>query len=64
MNTLSLLQQLFDIERSIGVETSDALRIRVQNVENSVIQMQKELAENLRKESGRGTSRRSEFAAQ
>jgi hypothetical protein len=63
MNTLPLLEQLLDIERSIGIETNDALRRKVQDAEDCLVQLQKEIAENLHKESGRSTPRHSEFAA-
>jgi hypothetical protein len=63
MNTLRLLEQLFDIERSIGIATNDALRLKVQEAEDSLIHMQKEIAENLHKESGRNAPKHSEFAA-
>jgi hypothetical protein len=63
MNANVLLNQLLDIERSIGVETNAALRKKVQDAEDSLLRMQKEMAENLLKESRRSDLRRSGLAA-
>lgn len=63
MNANMLLDQLLEIERSIGVETNAALRQKVQEAEDSLLRMQKEMAENLLKESRRSGLRRSELAA-
>jgi hypothetical protein len=63
MNANSLLDQLLDIERSIGVDTNVVLRKKVQDAEDCLLRMQKETAEKLRKETGNGDLQRSEFAA-
>lgn len=48
MRTSELLERLFDLERSIGVETDATLRNKVIELEEFVLLMQKERAEILR----------------
>lgn len=50
MNLTSLLKKLIEIERSIGVETDAVIRRKVQDVQDDVLQMQKELASKPRQE--------------
>jgi hypothetical protein len=45
-----ILEQLLDIERSIGVETNAIVRKKVQDAEDSLLLLQKETVDNLRKE--------------
>jgi hypothetical protein len=44
----SLLQKLIEIEQSIGVETDTTLRKQVLDAQDYLLQMQKEIVENLR----------------
>ena len=46
----SLLDQLLDIERSIGFASNATLREKLQNAQHTLLQIQKETAENYRKE--------------
>jgi hypothetical protein len=48
MHTTELLQKLFDIERSIGIENNTTIRNKIIDVEEWVLMMQRERAENLR----------------
>jgi hypothetical protein len=48
MYTTELLQKLFDIERSIGIETNATIRNKVIEVEEWVLLMQRERAEDFR----------------
>jgi hypothetical protein len=48
MYTSELLEKLFEIERSIGVETPMVLRSKVVDAEECVLRMQKEIADVLR----------------
>jgi hypothetical protein len=48
MYTTELLKKLFDIERSIGIENNTTIRNKVIDVEEWVLSMQRETAENLR----------------
>jgi hypothetical protein len=48
-----LLEKLIQLERSIGVETETTLRRQVIDAQDCVLAMQKEIAENFRKESRR-----------
>jgi hypothetical protein len=48
MWTSELLEKLFDIERSIGVETNATIRNKIIDIEEYVLSMQRERAENLR----------------
>jgi hypothetical protein len=50
MNLTILLKKLIEIERSIGVETDAVIRRKVQDVQDDVLQMQKERASKLQKE--------------
>jgi hypothetical protein len=49
MNTNILLDKLIEIERSIGVETNTTLRKQVLDAQDCVLEMQREMVENLRK---------------
>jgi CYTH domain-containing protein len=48
MNFTSLLKMLIELEQAIGVESETAIRIRIQDVENAVLNTQKERVERLR----------------
>jgi len=61
MGSNFLLDQLLEIERAIGVASNAALRKKVQDAEDSVLQMQKEIAEDLHRHSNEMEPRRSEF---
>jgi len=50
MNTTVLLQKLIEIERSIGVETNATIRNQVLDLQDYVLEMQKQTLENLRKQ--------------
>ncbi len=50
MNMITLLEKLIAIERAIGVEDQIMLRRRLLDAQDYVLEMQKELAENRRKE--------------
>jgi hypothetical protein len=58
-----LLEQLLDIERSIGTETNAIVRRKVQDAEDSLLLLQKETVEYLRKESRASESRHLELTA-
>lgn len=47
MNLTTLLKKLIEIERSIGVETDAVIRVKMQDVQDYVLQMQKENASRL-----------------
>ena len=53
-NIPSLVEKLIDVERSIGRESDAAIRRKIQDAEDYAIQVQKELAEKLLKDRGRG----------
>jgi hypothetical protein len=44
----TLLHKLLELEKSIGVESNYVLRTRMHEVEDYALQVQKELAQNLR----------------
>jgi hypothetical protein len=48
MNTSILLEKLFDIERSVGVENTFTVRNKIIDAENYVFRMQRDGAENVR----------------
>jgi hypothetical protein len=50
VNTTILLQKLIDIERAIGTESDQTILDKVFDAENCVLQMQREMIENLRKQ--------------
>lgn len=50
MNLRTLLQKLIEIEQSVGVDTNNVIRMKMQDVEDDVLQMQKETALRLRNE--------------
>jgi hypothetical protein len=50
MNTTVLLQKLTEIERSIGVETNATIRNQVLDLQDFVLETQKQTLENLRKQ--------------
>jgi hypothetical protein len=62
MGSNLLLDQLLEIERSIGVASNAALRKKVQDAEDSVLQMRKQNAEDLLRQSSETEPKRSEFA--
>lgn len=45
MNTRVLLEKLIDIERSIGVDSTVSLHMKVIDAQEYVLEMQKEMAE-------------------
>jgi hypothetical protein len=53
-NIPRLVEKLIDVERSIGREPDAAIRRKIQDAEDYAIQVQKELAEKLLKDRGRG----------
>jgi hypothetical protein len=53
MNTTVLLQKLIEIERSIGVETNATIRNQVLDLQDHVLEMQKQTLESLRKQPAR-----------
>jgi hypothetical protein len=61
MNSTVLLQKLLAIERSIGVATNSELRKLLQDVQDSVLQMQRERIEGFWKEPGRDSKQRFDF---
>jgi hypothetical protein len=52
MNSTVLLQKLLAIERSVGVASNSALRNRLQEAQDYVLQMQRERVEGFWKEPG------------
>jgi hypothetical protein len=48
MNLTNLLKMLIELEQAVGVESENALRIRIHDVENAVLNTQKERVEKLR----------------
>jgi hypothetical protein len=52
MNLTTLLNKLIEIERAIGTETDLAIRKKMQDVEDYVLEMQREKASKLRNEQG------------
>jgi hypothetical protein len=50
VNTTILLQKLINIERAIGTESDQTILDKVFDAENCVLQMQREMIENLRKQ--------------
>lgn len=50
MNINILLEKLIEIEQSIGVETNSTLRKQVLDMQDTLLAMQKEMVEQLRKE--------------
>jgi hypothetical protein len=50
MNINILLEKLIEIEQSIGVETNSTLRKQVHDMQDTLLAMQKEMVEQLRKE--------------
>jgi hypothetical protein len=61
MNSTVLLQKLLAIERSVGVATTSELRKLLQDVQDSVLQMQRERVEGFWKEPGRDSKQRFDF---
>jgi hypothetical protein len=52
MNLTTLLDKLIEIERAIGTETDAVIRRKMQDVEDYVLELQKEKASRLRNEHG------------
>ena len=50
MNLTTLLVKLIDIEQSLGVESNAAVRRKMQDLQDDVLQIQKEMASELRQE--------------
>jgi hypothetical protein len=50
MNFTALLVKLIQIEQAVGVETNAAIRRKMQDVQDDVLQMQKEMASDLQDE--------------
>jgi hypothetical protein len=50
MNFTTLLVKLIQIEQAVGVETNAAIRRKMQDVQDDVLQMQKEMASELHDE--------------
>jgi hypothetical protein len=48
MRTTELLEMLFDVERSIGIENNTTIRNKVIEIEEWVLLLQRERVENLR----------------
>jgi hypothetical protein len=61
LNISALLDKLTDIELSIGRETNATIRNKVLAAQDCALELQKELADNLRKESRYQSPRMSEF---
>ena len=62
MNYTILLKKLLAIEQSIGVEPNTALRMRLHDAQDYLLQMQREVAENSRAEVNWGPARRFDVA--
>lgn len=54
MSIPTLLQKLIDIEKSIGREPDNVVRKKIHDAQDYALQMQKEVAEKLRKEHPHG----------
>lgn len=50
MNLTTLLNKLIEIERSIGIESDSAIRMKMQDVEDYVLELQRETASKLKNE--------------
>ncbi len=61
MNSSVLLQKLLTIERSVGVATNSELRKLLHDMQDSILQMQRERVEGFWKEPGCDSKQRFDF---